>query len=91
MVDEAVDHGGDGVAEDLGLAAEGLVAAQYVLAEAGGVTPEVELGETAENPRVFVTSVRFRTGSERYLWSNTVLAVLEGVLNTQDLVAWGRL
>ena len=44
-----------------------------------------------DDARVFVTSVRFRTGSERYLWSNTVLAVLESVLNTQDLVARGRL
>ena len=44
-----------------------------------------------DDARVVVTSVRFRTGDERYLWLNTVLAVLEGVLNTETGVARGQL
>ncbi|MBW3592576.1 MAG: DUF3237 domain-containing protein [Actinobacteria bacterium] len=36
----------------------------------------------SDDARVFVTSVRFRTGDERYAWLNTVLGVLEGVLDS---------
>jgi hypothetical protein len=36
----------------------------------------------SDNARVFVTACRFRTGDERYAWTNTVLGVLEGVLGT---------
>jgi hypothetical protein len=35
----------------------------------------------ADRARVFVTSVRFRTGDERYAWWNTAIAVLEGILD----------
>jgi hypothetical protein len=37
---------------------------------------------TADAARVFVTACRFRTGSEQYAWLNTVVGVLEGVLDT---------
>lgn len=37
---------------------------------------------TADNARVFVTSVTFRTGDSRYTWLNTVLGLLEGVLDS---------
>jgi hypothetical protein len=40
----------------------------------------------ADDARVFVTSLTFRTGDPRYAWLNTVFAVLEGVL---DVVAVG--
>jgi hypothetical protein len=40
----------------------------------------------SDDARVFVTSCRFRTGDERYSWMNTVVGVLEGVL---DAVAVG--
>ena len=43
-------------------------------------------GET----RVFVTSVRFRTGDERYAWVNTFFGVLEGTLQS-DGTAEGRI
>jgi hypothetical protein len=36
----------------------------------------------SDEARVFVTGCRFRTGDERYLWMNTVFAVLEGVLGS---------
>jgi hypothetical protein len=35
----------------------------------------------ADQARVFVTACRFRTGSESYAWLNTVVAVVEGVLD----------
>jgi hypothetical protein len=35
-----------------------------------------------DNARVFVTTIRFRTGDERYRWLNTVFGVLEGVLDS---------
>ena len=35
-----------------------------------------------DQARVFVTACRFRTGSERHAWLNTVMGVLEGVLDT---------
>ena len=35
----------------------------------------------SDQARVFVTSVRFRTGDERYAWLNGVFGVLEGVLD----------
>jgi hypothetical protein len=34
----------------------------------------------ADRARVFVTTVRLRTGDARYAWVNTVFGVLEGVL-----------
>ena len=40
----------------------------------------------SDQARVFVTTLRFRTGDERYTWLNTVFGVLEGVL---DAVAVG--
>lgn len=36
----------------------------------------------ADQARVFVTSLSFRTGDPRYGWLNTVVAVVEGVLDT---------
>jgi hypothetical protein len=50
-----------------------------------GATAWVELDGIAtlregDNARVFVTTLRFRTGDERYGWLNTVFGVLEGVL-----------
>lgn len=36
----------------------------------------------ADQARVFVTSMRFRTGDARYAWLNTTFAVLEGVLDS---------
>jgi hypothetical protein len=36
----------------------------------------------SDNARVFVTSWRFRTGNERYLWTNSILGVLEGALGS---------
>ncbi len=35
-----------------------------------------------DDARVFITSVRFRTGDDRYGWLNTVFGVLEGVLDS---------
>lgn len=42
--------------------------------------------------RVFVTAVRFRSGDERYAWTNTVVGVLEGVLDSVAVggIARGR-
>jgi hypothetical protein len=37
---------------------------------------------TSDQARVFVTACRFMTGDERYAWVNTVVAVLEGVLDS---------
>jgi hypothetical protein len=34
----------------------------------------------ADGARLFVTACRFRTGDERYAWTNTLVGVLEGVL-----------
>ena len=47
----------------------------------------------SDGARVFVTSCRFRTGSQRHGWLNTVVGVLEGVLDTVGVggVARGRL
>jgi hypothetical protein len=52
-----------------------------------GVAVWVELDGIAtlranDNARVFVTTMRFRTGDERYRWLNTVFGVLEGVLDS---------
>jgi hypothetical protein len=46
-----------------------------------------------DGARVFVTSCRFRTGDERYRWLNSVVGVLEGVLDSVGVggVARGRL
>lgn len=45
-----------------------------------------------DQARVFVTSVRFRTGDQRYRWLNTIFGLLEGVLDTVSAqgVARGR-
>jgi len=47
----------------------------------------------ADAARVFVTACRFRTDSERYAWLNTVVGVLEGVLDTVGVggTAHGRM
>lgn len=47
---------------------------------------------TADQARVFVTSLTFRTGDARYAWLNTTFAVLEGVLDSVGVggVARGR-
>ncbi|GAC1319872.1 MAG: hypothetical protein NVSMB22_03610 [Chloroflexota bacterium] len=47
----------------------------------------------ADQARVFVTSVVFRTGAPQYTWLDTVFAVLEGILEsvTVGSVARGRL
>lgn len=44
-----------------------------------------------DRARVFVTSARFRTGSERYGWLNTVFGVVEGVLDTDTGKARGQM
>ena len=46
-----------------------------------------------DSARVFVTSARLRAGSERLAWVNTVLGVVEGVLDTvvDPMVAHARL
>lgn len=36
----------------------------------------------SDGARAFVTACRFRTGDERYGWVNTVVGVLEGVLDS---------
>jgi hypothetical protein len=47
----------------------------------------------ADRARVFVTAARFRSGDARYGWLNTVVGVLEGVLDSVGVggVARGRL
>ena len=57
----------------------------------------VELNGTAslrpsDNARVFLTSMAFRTGDQRYGWLNTTFAVLEGVLDSVSVggVARGK-
>jgi hypothetical protein len=47
----------------------------------------------SDGARVFVTACRFRTGDERYGWVNTVVGVLEGVLEAVAVggTAHGRL
>ena len=44
----------------------------------------------ADDARVFVTSLTFRTVDARYGWLNTLFGVLEGVLDTVALTARGR-
>jgi hypothetical protein len=46
----------------------------------------------SDNARVFVTTLRFRTGDERYPWLNGVFGLLEGVLDSVGVggVARGR-
>jgi hypothetical protein len=58
-----------------------------ILTTDDGVLVWVELDGIAtlrpvDNARVFVTSLRFRTGDERYEWLNRIFAVLEGVLDS---------
>ena len=43
-----------------------------------------------DQARVFVTACRFRTGSERHGWLNTVVGVLEGVLDTVAVLGTAR-
>ena len=47
----------------------------------------------ADGARVFVTGARLRTGDQRHVWLNSVLGVLEGVLDSVGPggVARGRL
>ena len=47
----------------------------------------------ADQARVFTTSIRFRTGDPTYSWLNTVVGVMEGVLDSVGVggVARGRL
>ena len=47
----------------------------------------------ADQARVFVTSVTFRTGDPRYAWLNTVFGLLEGVLGSVSVggLAQGRI
>jgi hypothetical protein len=45
----------------------------------------------ADGARVFVTACRFLAGSSRFAWLNTVVGVLEGVLDTQTGGAHGRM
>ena len=44
----------------------------------------------ADDARVFVTSLTFRTGDAGYGWLNTVFGILEGILDTTALLARGR-
>lgn len=41
--------------------------------------------------RVFVTSTKLRSGDSRYDWVDTTFGVMEGVLDTESLVARGAL
>jgi hypothetical protein len=47
----------------------------------------------SDSARVFVTTFRFRTSDERYVWLNTVFGALEGVLDSVGVggTARGRL
>lgn len=36
----------------------------------------------SDEARVFVTSCRFRTGDDRYVWLNSTFGILEGVLDS---------
>ncbi len=63
-----------------------------------GATVYVEMNgiatlRQADQARVFVTSVTFRTGDSRYVWLNTVFGLLEGVLGTVAVggIARGRI
>jgi hypothetical protein len=69
-----------------------------VLATADGASIWVEFDGIAtlrpsDGARVFVTAARFRTGDKRYGWLNTLLGVLEGVLDSVGVggVARGQL
>jgi hypothetical protein len=58
-----------------------------VLATPDGAVVWVEFDGIAtlrqeDGARVFVTAARFRTGDKRYAWLNSVLGVLEGVLDS---------
>ena len=46
----------------------------------------------SDDARIFVTTVRFRTGDERYEWLNGTFGLLEGVLDSVGIggVARGR-
>jgi Protein of unknown function (DUF3237) len=45
----------------------------------------------SDEARIFVAAVRFRTGEARYGWLNQLLAVVEGVLDTNSGSARARL
>lgn len=58
-----------------------------VLTTTDGASVWVELDGIAtlrpsDGARVFVTAAAFRTGDERYAWLNSVVGVLEGVLDS---------
>jgi hypothetical protein len=62
-----------------------------------GATLYVEMAgiatlRTADQARVFVTSLTFRTGDARYHWINRVFGVLEGILDSISVggIARGR-
>lgn len=44
-----------------------------------------------DQARVFVTSIAFRTGDSRYSWLNTVIGVVEGVLDSVSVGGSARL
>jgi hypothetical protein len=50
----------------------------------------VSLLRTADNARVFTTSLALRCGDERYAWVNTLFGVVEGVLDTTSNRALAR-
>ncbi len=45
----------------------------------------------ADEARVFVTSITFRTGHSRYRWLNTVVGVVEGVLDSVSVGGTARI
>ena len=64
-----------------------LPALRGVLTTSDGAKVWVELDGIAtlrreDNARVFVTTFRFRTGSDRYRWLNATFGLLEGVLDS---------
>lgn len=50
----------------------------------------VSLLRSADNARVFTTSLLLRSGDQRYAWVNTLLGVVEGVLDTTTNRALAR-
>jgi hypothetical protein len=66
-----------------------------VLTTEDGAEVWVELDGVAtlrpsDHARVFVTTLRFRTGDERYAWLNSVFGVLEGALESVSVGAVAR-
>jgi hypothetical protein len=50
----------------------------------------VSLLRNADNARVFTTSLHLRSGDQRYAWVNTLVGVVEGVLDTTTNGALAR-